>query len=77
VYSSAPTTVDFSSAKFLSRPVISYTVVNQVDALANPAVVVTTASSNSSVSFQLVAAKTGTAYPANGSANVSITATGV
>ena len=76
-YSAAPTTVNFSSAKFISRPVINYTVVNQVDALANPVIVVTTASSNSSVSFQLVAAKTGTAYTANGSANISITAIGV
>lgn len=76
-YSAAPTTVDFSSAKFLSRPVINYAVLNQVDALANPVIVVTTASSNTSVSFQLVAAKTGTAYPTNSSANISITAIGV
>ena len=76
-YSSAPTTVDFRSAKFLYRPVITYTVVDQVDALANPVVVVTTASSNSNVSFQLVASKNSRPYLANSTANIMITAIGV
>lgn len=76
-YSATPTTVDFSSAKFLYRPVITYTVIDQVDALANPVIVVTTASSNNNVSFQLVASKTGTPYLANSTANIMITAIGV
>lgn len=76
-YSTAPTTVNFSSSKFLYRPTITYAVLDQIDALANPVVVVTTASSNTSVSFQLIASKTGTPYAANSSANIMITAIGV
>ena len=77
VYASAPTTIDLSSAKFINRPVINYAVLDQKDALANPVIVVTTASSNTSISFQLVASKTGTPYAANSTANIMITAIGV
>jgi hypothetical protein len=76
-YSSAPTTVDYSSAQFLTRPTISLTVLDQIGAEANPAIAIITAASNQSVSFKLVASDGSGAYAANSSANVMIIATGV
>lgn len=76
-YTSAPQTIDFSSAKFITRPVINFTILSQTDAVANPAIAVTTAASNTSVSFRLVASNGTGAYPTNGTATVMVTATGV
>lgn len=77
VYSSSPMTVDYTSSKFLTRPVLSFTVLSQTNALANPAIVVTTAASNTSVSFKLVASNGTGEYPANNTATVMMTAIGV
>ena len=43
------------TSKFVNRPVISYAVLTQIDSV-KPSNVVTTAASNQSVSFKLVAA---------------------
>ena len=56
---------------------ITYSVLSQEDATANPAIVVTTAATASSVSFRLVAADGTGAYQANSTATVMIQATGV
>lgn len=77
VFDSTPKTVDISSAKFLNRPVINYTILDQIDAEANPAIVVTTAASNQSISFKLFASDGTGPYLANSSANIMITAIGV
>lgn len=76
-YSSSPTNVDISSANFISRPVINYTILNQNNAESNPAIAVTTAASNSIISFKLLASNGTGAYPADSTANVMITAIGV
>ncbi len=76
-YSSNTTTVDFSSANFITRPVINFTVLDQIDALANPVIVVTTAASNQSVSYKLVYGNGTGLYQANSTANIMITAIGV
>ena len=65
------------SSGFLNRPVISYAVLTQEDAVANPAIVVTTAASNQSVSFRMVAADGTGEYNANSTATVMVTAIGV
>jgi len=77
IYDGTPKAVDFSSSKFLYRPTISYTVIDQIDAEANPAIVVTTASSNSGISFKLFASDGSGEYQSNSSATVMITAIGV
>ena len=76
-YDAVTKTVDISSASFTSRPVITYSVLSQEDATANPAIVVTTAASATSLSFQLVAADGTGAYQANSTATVMVQATGV
>lgn len=76
-YDSSPMTVDISSSNFLSRPVISYAILDQANAEANPSIAVTTAASNTSISFKLIASNGTGAYPANSTANVMITAIGV
>jgi hypothetical protein len=76
-FDASPKTVDITSAKFLSRPVISYAILDQKDAEANPAVVVTTAASNQSISFKLIASDGTGLYQANSTANVMVTAIGV
>jgi hypothetical protein len=77
IFDANPKTVDITSAKFLSRPVINYTILDQIDAEANPSIVVTTAASNQSISFKLVASDGTGQYQANSSANIMITAIGV
>jgi Putative phage tail protein len=77
VYDTSPKTIDLSSAKFIYTPVVNFTVVNQIDAEANPAIVVTTATSNQSISFKLFASDGTGAYAANSTANIMITAIGV
>jgi hypothetical protein len=76
-YNNSPTTVDLTSSSFLSRPAITYAVLDQIDAEANPAIAVTTAASNTSLSFKLVSSNGTGPYNANSSANVMITAIGV
>jgi hypothetical protein len=76
-YDGQPKIVSFASAGFLNRPVISYAVLTQEDAVANPAIAVTTAASNQSVSFRLVAADGTGEYNANSTATVMVTAIGV
>ena len=66
-----------TSAAFLNRPVISYTVLTQEDAVANPAIVVTTAATNQSLSFKMVASDGTGEYQANSTATVMVTAIGV
>lgn len=77
LYSNSPTTVDISSAKFLNRPTISYAILSQAAAETNTAVVVTTAASNSSISFKLFASNGTGEYPIDSTAAVMITAIGV
>lgn len=76
-YNNSPTVVDISSAKFLNRPTISYTVLSQADAETNPAIVVTTAATNDSISFKLFSSDGSGPYPADSTASVMITAIGV
>ena len=66
-----------TTAGILNRPVISYAVLTQTDAVANPAIVVTTAASNQSLSFKMVASDGTGEYQANRTATVMITAIGV
>lgn len=77
VYNASPTTVNFASAKFINRPVVSYTLLDKLSAEANPAIVITTALSNTDVSFKLFASNGTGAYPANSTANVMVTVIGV
>ena len=77
VYSSSPTTVDFTSSNFLTRPVISYAVLDQIDAETNAVIAITTAASNQNVSFKLFASDGSGEYNANSSANVMVTIVGV
>jgi hypothetical protein len=76
-YDGSPKTVSFATANFLNRPVISYAVLSQEDALANPAIVVTTSASNQQAQFKLVAADGTGEYLANSTATVMVTAVGV
>jgi len=76
-YDGAPKTVSFTSAGFLNRPAVSYAVLTQLDSVANPSIVVTTAASNQSVSFRMVAADGTGEYNANSTATVMVTAIGV
>lgn len=72
-----PKIVDISSSKFIDRPAVSFAILDQVDALANPAIVITTNVSSNSVAFRLVASDGSGLYPANSTANIMITAIGV
>ena len=76
-YDGSPKTVSYSGSGFLNRPVLSYAVLTQVDAEANPAIVVTTAATNESASFKLIASDGTGEYLGNSSATVMITAQGV
>jgi hypothetical protein len=76
-FDASPKTIDITQANFLFRPVINYTILDQIDAEANPSIVVTTAASNQSISFKLVASDGTGQYQANSTANVMITAIGV
>lgn len=77
LFDGSPKTVDISSANFLYRPVINYAILDQIDAEANPSVVVTTAASNQSLSFKLIASDGTGIYQANSTANIMVTAIGV
>jgi len=76
-YDGAPKSVSMLSSGFLNRPVVSYAVLTQKDAVANPAIVVTTAASNETVQFRMVAADGTGEYQANSTATVMVTAIGV
>ena len=76
-YDGAPKTVSLLGGNFINRPVITYAVLTQEDAVANPAIVVTTAASNQEVSFKLVASDGTGEYLANSTATVMVSAIGV
>lgn len=76
-YTSANMFVDLSDADFTSRPVISYSVLNQNNATSNPAIAITTSASKNALYFKLIASNGTGDYPPNGTANVMITAIGV
>ena len=75
LYDATTKTVDITSAAFLSRPVISYSMVNE-DA-NKPHIVVTTAASNEAVSFQVFKSDDSGAASTSSGMSVMITATGV
>ena len=77
LYNNSPTIVDLTSSSFLYRPVITYSILDQKDAEANPSIAITTAASNASLSFKLISSNGTGPYLANSSANVMITAIGV
>jgi hypothetical protein len=78
LYDSVPKAVDYTASKFINRPVISYAVLDSVNQEQNPLIVITTAASNSSVSFKLLNSESGGGeYAANSTANVMITVVGV
>lgn len=76
-YDSSPTTINYANSAFVYRPVISYTILDQVDAEANPVIAVTTAASPTEASFKLYASDGSGAYAANSTANVMVTVIGV
>lgn len=77
LYDSSPKTVNYTDQGYLTRPVISYAILDQIDAEANPVIAVTTAASNQSLSFKLFASNGSGEYNANSTANVMITIVGV
>jgi hypothetical protein len=77
VYNTSPTVVDLTSSGYLYRPAITYTVLDQVGAETDPSIAVTTAASNTSLSFKLLSSSGTGPYAADGSATVMITAIGV
>lgn len=77
VYDSSPKTVSYIDQGYLSRPVISYALLDHIDAEANPVIAVTTAASNQSVSFKLFASDGSGEYNANSTATVMLTIVGV
>jgi hypothetical protein len=77
LYDASPKVVDYTSANFLFRPVITYTVLDQISAESNPAIAVTTSANNISATFKLFASNGTGEYNANSTANVMVTAIGV
>lgn len=77
VYSGSPTTVDYSNSSFVYRPVLTYTILDQVNPGTNPAIAVTTGATNTSATFKLYYADGSGEYPADGTANVMISIIGV
>ena len=77
LYDTSPTTVDYSSSDFALRPVITYSILDQIDAETNTAIAVTTSASNSQLTFKLFAADGTGEYLSNSTANVFVTAIGV
>jgi hypothetical protein len=77
LYDDSPTVLDITSSNFLNRPAITYAILDQKDAEANPSIAVTTAASNTSLSFKLISSNGTGPYLANSSASVMITAIGV
>ena len=74
-YNATTKTVDITSAGFLTRPVISY---SMVDEDANkPHIVVTTAASNQAISFQVFKSDDGSAGSTTSGMSVMMTAIGV
>lgn len=76
-YDQSPKVVDYTDSVFTTRPVISYAVLDSINAEQNPPLIITTAASNTSVSFKLLNSQGSGEYTANGSANVMITIVGV
>lgn len=76
-YDSAPKTITYTDRNYLTRPVVSYAVLEQIDAESNPAIAVSTAVSNTSLSFKLFASDGSGEYNANSTATVMVTIIGV
>jgi hypothetical protein len=77
-YDSSPKTVSFTNSAFITRPVISYAVLDSIDSETNPPIIITTAASNTSLSFKLLNSNgAGGEYAANSTANIMITIVGV
>jgi len=74
-YDATTKVVDITSAGFLTRPVISYSMINEDS--NKPHIVVTTAASNQSVSFQVFKSDDSGAASTSSGMSVMLTATGV
>lgn len=77
VYDATTKTVNMSSSGFTTRPVITYTILSQTNPTTDPALVVTTAATSTSLDFQVIKADGSGLYPADSSATIMIQATGV
>ena len=77
LFDSDPKVVDFSSAKFVYRPVTNFTVLDSINSANNPLTVVTTGLTTQNVTFRLVSSDGSGLYAANSTANIMITAIGV
>ena len=74
-YNATTKTIDITSAGFLTRPVISYALLDE-DA-NKPHIVVTTAASNQAISYQVFKSSDGGAGSTSAGMSVMMTATGV
>ena len=75
VYNATTKTIDITDAGFLTRPVISYAMLDEDS--NKPHIVVTTAASNQAVSHQVFKSSDGSAGSTSASMSVMMTATGV
>ena len=76
-YTSAPTTIDYSSSNFIKVPTISVNAVTVSNGTSNLVTAIYTAISNTSVTIRLANTNGTGYYPADGTATVMLTATGV
>ena len=74
-YNATTKTIDITSAGFLTRPVISYAMLDEDS--NKPHIVVTTAASNQAVSYQVFKSSDGSAGSTSAGMSVMMTATGV
>lgn len=74
-YDATTKTIDITSAGFLNRPVINYSMIDEDS--DKPHVVVTTAASNQAISYQVFRSSTGAAASVTSGMSVMLTATGV
>ena len=74
-YNATTKTIDITSAGFLNRPVINYSMIDEDS--NKPHVVVTTAASNQAISYQVFRSSTGAAADTTSGMSVMLTATGV
>ena len=77
VYSSFPTTVDYSSFNFIKVPTISVGVITTSDGTTNLVTAIYSAISNSSATLSLARTNGSGYYPADGTATIMFTAQGV
>jgi len=74
-YNATTKTIDITDAGFLTRPVVSYAMLNEDS--NKPHIVVTTAASNQAVSYQVFKSSDGSAGSTSAGMSVMMTATGV